>query len=682
MQAVDLKFDKKKNIDFSSISGEMPGVDVGFFHTQKTTLAYDKRKNQYSGTTTYTFRNGEISENFNNFQTSGNILIEYTPGNTPHLIINEGSMDFKAFGQSVNASQITYDSESPLSFKAGEITLNADIHGYKPNFEGKKVLINQTGMHFDVLSTEPNLDPEPSLGPFTINPKKLSLLEHEEKGYILKVDGQIDANFPNQFGTVNGTLEGGVTFSTDSSEMNYFITRGEAQMSAPNPFNKIGDLLGGVWSGSRFEISADIPVFPGVFAVFGIFLAFDANFNDIIGTITLSESDDVLINLNSGISATVEAGFFGGIQAGSQLLAALAILLEMTARNNATLGLNYRKSFGINNELQESDIDPKKSKDGFHYIFSGDTKGSVRLKAVATALYFFQKEFILEGPNKSLGEFSFSDQRNEGPNPQQQEFFTKEQLEEEVSDNISETAKNEVKNMSSEQLLDIVVNRRFESGEKKDAINVFKKGEEDRKEVREKRENDEDSFDETPLTNLYFFNEFINNRVDWGNLVNWFFESSTLTPEVCDQKMESEEGKQELRAIIEQMGNENNIASSFISFYVQKIKEVKTATRGYESPDGGYIHFLEKKIVLFNAAEKFKKDHLHSSFWGDEKRQRQNIRDRGYKKFKRGLSKLYSAMQENNMVIPIPGNRKRIKQMGSDYLLNLRKEHRNRNNES
>ena len=214
----------------------MPGVDVGFFHTKKTTLAYDKRKNQYSGTTTYTFRNGEISENFNNFQTSGNILIEYTPGNTPHLKINEGSMDFKAFGQSVNASQITYDSESPLLFKAGEITLNADIHGYRPNFEGKKVLINQTGMHFDVLSTEPNLDPEPSLGPFTINPKKLSLLEHEEKGYILKVDGQIDANFPNQFGTVNGTLEGGVTFSTDSSEMNYFITRGEAQMSAPNPF--------------------------------------------------------------------------------------------------------------------------------------------------------------------------------------------------------------------------------------------------------------------------------------------------------------------------------------------------------------------------------------------------------------------------------------------------------------
>ena len=257
-------------------------------------------------------------------------------------------------------------------------------------------------------------------------------------------------------------------------------------MSAPNPFNKIVDLLGGVWSGSRFEISADIPVFPGIFAVFGIFLAFDANFNEIIGTITLGENDDILIDLNSGITATVEAGFFGGIQAGSQLLAALAILLEMTARNNATLDLKYRKSFGINNELQESDIDPKKSKDGFHYIFSGDTKGIVRLKAIATALYLFQKELNIELVDGSLGEFSFSNQGNEGPNPKQQEFFTKKQLEEEVSDNISETAKNEVKNMSPEQLLDVGVNRRFASGEKKDAINVFKKGEEDRKEVREK----------------------------------------------------------------------------------------------------------------------------------------------------------------------------------------------------
>ena len=170
-------------------------------------------------------------------------------------------MNFMAFGQIVNASQITYDSANPLSISAGKINLNTSIQGYNPNFEGNNVLINQTGMHFGELSTEPNINPNPSLGPFTINPKKLSLLENDENGYTLKVDGQIDANFPNQFGTVNGTLEGGVTFSTFSSEMNYFITRGEAQMSAPNPFNKIGDLLGGVWSGSRFEISADIPVF-------------------------------------------------------------------------------------------------------------------------------------------------------------------------------------------------------------------------------------------------------------------------------------------------------------------------------------------------------------------------------------------------------------------------------------
>ena len=204
----------------------------------------------------------------------------------------------------------------------------------------------------------------------------------------------------------------------------------------------------------------------------------------------------------------------------------------------------------------------------------------------------------------SLGEFSFSNEGNEGPNPKQQEFFTKKQLEEEVSDNISETAKNEVKNMSPEQLLDVGVNRRFASGEKKDAINVFKKGEEDRKEVREKRENKENSFDETPLTNLNFFNEFINNRINWDKFENWFL---TLTLKCVIKKMESEKGKQELKVIIQQMGEENNITSSFISFYKQKIEEVKTATEGYDTSDGGYIRFLERKIELFNAAEKFKK---------------------------------------------------------------------------
>ena len=245
--------------------------------------------------------------------------------------------------------------------------------------------------------------------------------------------------------------------------------------------------------------------------------------------------------------------------------------------------------------------------------------------------------------------------------------------------------------MSAPQMLDIEVNRRFASNEKKDTLDIFKQSESDRKSIRSEVSDDDKSFNEVPFTNLFFFNEFINNRINWDNLIDWY---SKLTLKKCDQLMETEEGKQELRAIIEQMGSENNIASSFISFYGQKIKEIKTAIRGYSTDDNGYIELLESKKELFEAAEKFKKNHLHSSFWGDDLKQDKNVsenrsisqvltfRNSGYEKFKAGLSSLYQAMSKDPRVIPIEANRRRIQKRGSEYLLNLRQEHRERDQDN
>ena len=75
----------------------------------------------------------------------------------------------------------------------------------------------------------------------------------------------------------------------------------------------------------------------------------------------------------------------------------------------------------------------------------------------------------------------------------------------------------------------------------------------------------------------------------------------------------------------------------------------------------------------------------------DEVRQGKNIRDKrsvgqiltfrnsGYEEFKQGLSDLHRAMTRDPRVIPIEVNKRRIQKKGSDYLLMLRKEHRNRN---
>ena len=54
----------------------------------------------------------------------------------------------------------------------------------------------------------------------------------------------------------------------------------------------------------------------------------------------------------------------------------------------------------------------------------------------------------------------------------------------------------------------------------------------------------------------------------------------------------------------------------------------------------------------------------------------------GYEKFREGLRDLYSAMARDMRVVPVEVNRKRIKKMGSDYLLNLRKEHREKNQDN
>ena len=73
--------------------------------------------------------------------------------------------------------------------------------------------------------------------------------------------------------------------------------------------------------------------------------------------------------------------------------------------------------------------------------------------------------------------------------------------------------------MSAKELLDIDFNRRFKSSEKGQSIKAFKKGEKDRETLhKENIKGKDDLFNEVPFTNLVFFNEFINNRVNWDKL--------------------------------------------------------------------------------------------------------------------------------------------------------------------
>ena len=683
IEATDLEIDQNNNLNFESISGNLPGIDVGFFSTNETFLEYDKSEGKFLAKTSYSFRNDQISEDFKNFKTKGVILIEYIPNVGPCFMIEEGAISFEAFGQEINASEIIYKSDSPLLINVGQFNLKTNINGYNPSFSGKNVIIDSLGIHFDELKTEPNITP-PILGPFSVQPKTI-LISEKTEDYSLTIDGRLEGNFPNQFGSVLGALEGGVIFSTVSKNMDYYISNGEAEMSIRNPLNQISELLGENWMGSRFEIGADIPVFPGVFGVFGIFLAFNASFEDLKGKIHVDESNNILINLNSGISAKIDGGIFGGVQAGSPILASIALLLEMVASSQTTLDLGYQKHLDFQEDtFDQSQIDPKKNKRNFLYKLSGETKGKLNLTAVAKALYFFQKRFELNLAQASIGEFEFSNEKTKIPNPKEKIFFSNQDLKDQVSEDISDEAKSAVSTMTAKDLLDLETNKRFEKREKKEVLAIFGQAETDRGLLKDTKENGE-SFDDSSFTNLYFFTEFIDNRVDW----NYFLElKNILTAEKCESLIKTEHGKEELKQIIEEMGQKNNIASSFINHYNSKVKDLKNATKGFKSNDNGLFQILEEKKIVYENAEEFKKNHLHSAFWGDQSKQEKNIKksrslteiltfkQSGFKSFSKDLNTFFGTLTEFGNGIPIEKNKQLLQLKGSEYLSKLRSEHK------
>ena len=88
-----------------------------------------------------------------------------------------------------------------------------------------------------------------------------------------------------------------------------------------------------------------------------------------------------------------------------------------------------------------------------------------------------------------------------------------------------------------------------------------------------------------------------------------------------------------------------------------------------------------KKIIFIAHFGGTKKDKNKILKRVDLVSQRLTRRSSGYEKFRAGLRNLYSAIaiSRDMKVIPNKENINRIKKMGSDYLLNLRQEHRDRN---
>jgi hypothetical protein len=645
----------EKNIfNYEKIEGELPDIDYGFFSLKKTAIAYSTGSKAFEGKTTYQFNAKESPVGFDNFQTSGEVAIHWNPEGDKYYSINNGELKFNLLGQEVEAKNFSYNSKEQ-SINADELSLNVSIQDFNKTFTGKSIAINKEGISFEELKTDASGQAF-DVKVFSLNPKEYSISKDKDGSFKVNASGSMSLNLPEYLGIKStGEIEGTVGLSL-SKPPEYHITTGTAGVEMPNPLNKISEILGDNWSSSRYELSAAIPVFPAVSAIFGIYIQYGGKFAEkIAATLTLdSAKNSVILHASTGINANVEGGVFGGIQGGSQLLIALALLLRAAGTFDMNAEIGYSKEFPLEQIPAEKKI---KEDSGFNYDIQGEAKVGAYLDVVATALYFFRKQFSLALGEKSLGKFEFSNAKKSDPDMGENALVDRAMLDNQIDPSLKE----EAKTLTLEQLLDLDYSHRFSAKEKVEAIDVIKSAEAGRETINQTENQDPSEskkFNNAALANLQFYNQFIDKRCNWIEIYSTLDSLGESLKSKEELNMQTDKGEAYLRdkilTSIRNLGTSSNIAQAFVTHYNEKVKVfVESYPESIISP---YHSLLLKKGAVIQAVEKMKKNYLHSGFWGDEKKQLANIKtgawfgDSNYEKFAEAYSTFRIVMMANKNV--------------------------------
>ncbi len=649
ISAVNLKRTLNGEYDYSELTASTSGFDYEYFSLTNITLSRKKDDKPIDGkagfktigSADYKIKEGALSNDFVSLNSEGTAAIEWNPGGETSYSVTDGTLNFDLFGQKVAAKNFSYNSaKKTLIAKSVSITINAG--GINKVLTGEDISISKSGLDFKKLSIDAPGDPIENIPFLKIVPSKYSLVYDEQKGYGVQAQGEAGIK-TNGFGLeANGAIKGGLSYHFKSNTPDYYIDGGKLEAKMENPLAKIGELFGGNWSSSRFEISAGIPVFPGISAVFGLYMQYGTLLgqNPLSAILAYDDKTKKLV-LDAKLptfTANIEGGVFGGIQVGSPLLLAIALLLRAAGKFDMSVDLGYRKSYKLNDS--PTGDKPKKAKgegdsaEGLTYSIKGELSIGAYLDLVATALYFFEKRFSLELGKKSLGEFEFtnskSDEEGKPKLPEGDGLADREQLDKHVAPQKQE----EAKGLTINELLDIKQNYRFSSDEKKDVIKMVKKAEIDRATVHEigmsgttdasgtvKAIETTDTarsaaqFNDVHFQNVIIFNQFIDNRLDWNSLFEIFTNQKTLDP-----KKTSEQDLQAVLENVQKLGNSINLASDFVSHYKEKIDALEAFANYEKDSDFMFlIRNLRYKYQILQLLQEFKKNHLHSQYWGDDK---------------------------------------------------------------
>ena len=543
--------------------------------------------------------------------------------------IKDGELktDFKNFNFSLEKLQYSLQKKR---IKAKKAKAEGTILDTPVTLIGEDVSYGTTGFDFTKIAATSGGKEIKAMKVFSLKPEEFALLKKGEE-YKAEAKGEIGLELPSFLDVkTTGKIKGGVGVNLDQLSKPYYnIEKASAKIEATNPLAELASYMGG--SSSRYELSAGIPVFPGISAVFGLFVAYGADFGKkLVGEVSYEDNQLTIDVEHEGFKAFVEAGVFGGIQAGSELLLALALLLVASGEIELKGKVGYRKSYPVGEPPKGDKF--KKGEQGITYKLGGAVHLKASLDIVATALYFFQKRFSIELGKTTLGRIEM--EKGEDVKFHKRSKSDGLANEKELMDKVDPDVKEEAKEANILGLLSTDYTHRFSSEEKKDVIKSIKT--KDRAKHTDFKSTSRDSdkkllkFYDVAIGNMLSYNQFIDMRCNWLGIQEEFNNRSLVIATKTD-----EETVAGVRETTQKLGEYVSLASVFVDYYGELISNLEIYYGKVES-DGTYkggkygtyqkamVPYLKKakeKQQLLEELNKFKQAHLHSKRKGDEKLQ-------------------------------------------------------------
>ena len=402
---------------FTRIVSELPDASVGYFTVKNPVISYETEGKVFKGKADYEFNSEAAPAELTSLSAKGkgkaDIMWSREVEADRWVEISDGVLDFNLLGQLVHADKMTFSSRGgnpTLAAEEASLDLNIPVPGsaqpLRQKIDGDGISISKNnGFTFDKLQAEREVKMGSDL--FSLTAKSIALKKDAGK-YLAEAAGDVQFDKLGALGiSAEGAASGSVMVPMQAPHTpDYKITEASAKATMPNPLGtNLAKLLGG-----RYSVNADVPVFPFVFATFGMFVETKA---DLPSEFSVSfnfdaEKQDLIITAShEPATAQVDAGVDAGVKAGLPPLASLKIALAAAGKITASAWAKFKKTFNLAKK-EKPKAEDKADRKSLEFGLNGEVTLGAALELTASALYFFKTKKKFDLGEKTLGEFAFS----------------------------------------------------------------------------------------------------------------------------------------------------------------------------------------------------------------------------------------------------------------------------------